>query len=133
MSRRAAAIFVLLALPAANAAAQNATPARELTLTLPHPLGAGGTAFIEVQLGTIGKGRVVNVTTAAGQPLGTISPFGARPGQSAGTYTLPVPAGAIHDGRLVIRLAITQPDGPPRAPTGQEVRGVKLGIGGPTR
>jgi len=122
--RLAAAAFVLLAL-----VAQNPTAAQELTLALPHPLGAGETAFIEVQLGTLAKGRVVTVTTAAGQPLGTISPFGVRPGQNAGTYTLPVPAAAIRDGRLAIRLTISQPGGP-RAPTAQEVRGVKLGIGG---
>ncbi|HEY1544494.1 MAG TPA: hypothetical protein VGG01_19015 [Xanthobacteraceae bacterium] len=126
--RRAAAALMLLALPAADVAAQNATPAQALTLSLPHPLGAGETAFIEVQLGTLAKGHVVDITTAAGQPLGTLSPFGARPGQRAGTYTLPVPASAIHDGRLAIRLTITQPGGP-RAPTAQEVRGVKLGVG----
>ena len=128
--RRAAATLVLLALSLASAAAQNAAPAQALTLALPHPLSAGETAFIEVQLGTLAKSHVVNVTTAAGQPLGAISPFGARPGQSAGTYTLPVPAAAIHDGRVAIRLTITDSGGP-RAPTAQEVRGVKLGIGGP--
>ncbi len=103
-------------------------PAQELTLALPHPLGAEETAWIEVQLGTIGKGHVVNVTTAAGQPLGTISPYGVRPGESAGTYTLPVPADAIRDGRVAIRLTISQPGGPPRAPTAQEVRSVKVGV-----
>jgi hypothetical protein len=121
---RAAATGFLLMMLAAAAVAQ------ELTLALPHPLGAGETAFIAVELGTISKGQTIDVTTAAGQPLGTISPFGARPGQHAGTYTLPVPADAIHDGRLAIRLTITQPGGPPRAPTAQEVRGVKVGIGG---
>jgi hypothetical protein len=129
--RLAAAALVLLSLAAAGAAAQNTSAAQDLTLALPHPLGTGETVLLEVQLGTIAKGRVVEVTTAAGAPLGTISPFGARPGQNAGTYALPVPADAIRERRVAIRLTITQPGGPPRAPTPQEVRGVKLGIGGP--
>jgi hypothetical protein len=41
-----------------------------------------------------------------------------------------VPAAAIHNGRVAIRVTISQPGGPPRAPTAQEVRAVKLGIGG---
>jgi hypothetical protein len=131
--RVAAALLVLLALAATDTAAQDANVAQELTLALPHPLGAGETAFIEVQLGTVGKGHVINVTTAAGQRLGTISPFGARPGQSAGTYTLLVPSDAIRDGRIVIRLTVSRPGGASRAPTAQEVRGVKLGVGGAKR
>ena len=124
--RLATAALVVIALAATSVA-------QELTLTLPRPLGAGETAFIEVEVGTIGKGHIVNIATASGQPLGTISPFGARPGQRAGTYTFPVPADAIRDGRVAIRLTISEPGGPPRAPTAQEVRGVKLGIGGAKR
>jgi hypothetical protein len=62
-----------------------------------------------------------------------VSPFGVRTGQDAGTYPVPVPKAAIRDGRLSIRLTISQPGGPPRAPTGEEVRGVKLGVGGASR
>jgi hypothetical protein len=76
---------------------------------------------------------VINVTTPSGQPLGTISPFGVRRGQDAGTYTLPVPPDAIRDARVSARLTISQPGAPPRAPTAQEVRGVKLNVGGASR
>jgi hypothetical protein len=108
--------------------------AQNLTLALPHPLAAGESAWIEVQLGTISKGRVVTVTTATGQLLGTISPFGARPGQGGGTYTLPVPADAIRDGRVAIRVTISDlGGGSPRAPTAQEVRSIKPGVGGVAR
>ena len=100
-----------------------------MTLELPRPLAAGETAFIEVQVGPIGRGRTIEVTTASGQPLGVVSPFGVRAGQDAGTYPLPVPQDAIRDGRLSIRLTISQPGGAPRAPTADEVRSVKLGVG----
>jgi hypothetical protein len=123
----ALALFALFALNGNTALAQDA--AQSMTLQLPRPLAANETAYIEVQVGPIGRGRTIEITTAAGQPLGTVSPFGVRTGQDAGTYPLPVPREAIRDGRLSIRLTISQPGGSPRAPTADEVRGVKLGVG----
>jgi hypothetical protein len=123
----ALALFAHLALNGNAAMAQDA--ARNLMLELPRPLAAGETAFIEVQVGPIGRGRTIEVTTASGQPLGVVSPFGARSGQDAGTYPLPVPNDALRDGRLSIRLAISQPGGAPRPPTEDEVRSVRLGVG----
>jgi hypothetical protein len=126
---RAALALLMLAAPPALAQNESAT-AQSLTLALPRAMVPGETAWIEIELGAISKGRVVTVTTADGQPLGTISPFGARPGQDAGTYPLPVPAGVVRDGRVAIRVTISDlGGGPPRAPTAQEVRGIKLGIG----
>jgi hypothetical protein len=132
--RRAVIALALLAHLALNGnAAMAQDAARNMTLELPRPLAAGETAFIEVQVGPIGRGRTIEVTTASGQPLGVVSPFGVRTGQDAGTYPLPVPNDAIRDGRLSIRLTISQPGGASRAPTADEVRSVKLGVGGGTR
>src|SRR5882672_11426017 len=114
--RPAAAAFALFALLAQS---ENPASADEMTLVLSHPLRAGEIAWIEVQVGPIGRGQEIDVTTAAGQELGVISPFGVRRGQDAGTYTLPVPGDAIRDGRVSVRLTITQPGEPPRAPTAQ--------------
>lgn len=140
MTRRAAALALLALLApnglAADAAAQSGdvTAARETTLTVPHPLRAGEAAAVELQFGSLGRGRVVTVTTADGRPLGTVSPFGARPGQPGGTYTLPVPPDAIRDGKLTVRLTISQGGGgPPRAPTAEEVPSVRLNVGGAAR
>ncbi|MEA2892204.1 MAG: hypothetical protein QOI05_2997 [Bradyrhizobium sp.] len=122
----ALALLAHLALNGSAALAQDA--ARSIALQLPRPLAANETAFIEVQVGPIGRGRTIEVTTAAGQPLGVVSPFGVRTGQDAGTYPLPVPKDAIREGRLSIRLTISQPGGSARAPTADEVRSVKLGV-----
>ena len=128
--RRAIVALALLAHLALNGNAVLAQDAaRNMTLELPRALAAGETAYIEVQVGPIGRGRTIEVTTAAGQPLGTVSPFGVRTGQDAGTYPVPVPKDAIRDGRLSIRLTISQPGGSARAPTADEVRSVKLGVG----
>jgi hypothetical protein len=121
------ALVAHLALNGNAALAQDA--ARSMTLQLPRALAASETAYIEVQVGPIGRGHTIEVTTASGEPLGVVSPFGVRTGQDAGTYPLPVPKEAIRDGRLSIRLTISQPGGQSRAPTADEVRGVKLGVG----
>ena len=97
-------------------------------LNLPRPIGAGETAFIEVAIGALGRGQSFEIT-AAGRSLGVISPFGVRAGQDTGTYTVPVPPDAIRDGRVALRLTVRQGD-TARAPTAQEVRGVKLSIVG---
>jgi hypothetical protein len=125
------ALSAHLALNGTAATAQSA--ARDMTLQLPHPLAADETAFVIVQVGAIGRGQEVEVTTAAGQSLGVISPFSVRAGQEAGTYSLPVPATAVGDGRVSLRLTISQFGAPPRAPTAEEVRSVKLSIGPPSR
>ena len=123
----ALALSAHLALNGNAASAQSA--ARDMTLQLPHPLAPDETAFIIVQVGAIGRGQEIEVTTAAGQPLGVVSPFSVRAGQEAGTYPLPVPRDAVRDGYLSLRLAISQFGAPSRAPTAEEVRSVKLSVG----
>jgi hypothetical protein len=125
------ALSAHLALSGNAASAQNA--ARDMTLELPRPLAADETAFVIVQVGAIGRGQEVEVTTAAGRPLGVVSPFSVRAGQDAGTYPLPVPRDAIRDGHLSLRLTISQFGAPSRAPTAEEVRSVKLSVGPPLR
>ena len=128
--RPAAAAFALLTLLAQNG---NAASALDMTLVLAHPLRAGETAWIEVQVGPIGRGQEIDVTTASGRELGVISPFGVRVGQDAGTYTLPLPGDAIRDGRVSVRFTISQFGAPPRAPTAGEVQSVKLTVAGVSR
>ncbi len=126
MAERGAAVAVaLLTLVASNG---QAATAYDRTLDLPRPLEVGETAWIVVQVGAIGRGQEIDVTTGNGQDLGTISPFGVRAGQDAGTYTLPLPSEAIRKGRVTIHLTISQPGAPPRPPTTQEVRTLTLKI-----
>lgn len=99
-----------------------------MTLVLPHALRPDEIAFVEVTVGAIGPGRQVVVTTAGGRLVGAVSPFGIRPGAEAGTYALPVPAEAFAGRSLPLRLRVTRPDGPPRAPTADEVKGVRLTV-----
>jgi hypothetical protein len=130
--RRAAAAFAVLALSALLApqrsAAEARDSAREIVLNLPRPMAAGETAFIEVEIGALGRGQRVEIT-AADRSVGAISPFGVHAGQDTGTYTLPIPPDAVRDGRVALRVTVRQ-GGTSRPPTAQEVRGIRLSIVG---
>ena len=126
---RAAATFALLL--ALMTQATCAAPPGEITLVLPHPLHAGEIVWLQVRVGTIARGQEIDVTTASGSELGTISPYGVR--AEAGTYTLPVPPAAIQNGELSVRLSIGQFGASPRPVTSREVRSVTLSLGRMTR
>jgi hypothetical protein len=99
--------------------------AREMTLVLPHALRKGETAWLLVKVGAIGRDQI-QIMTQDGRPLGTISQFGIRSGKPAGTYTVPVPAEALSNGRLALRLSMMQSGRAPRAPTIREVKSLRL-------
>jgi hypothetical protein len=113
--------------PTAAQTRQTHGDARKITLVLPHALHKGETAWLLVKVGAIDHHQI-RLTTGDGLLLGTISPFGARAGHAAGTYTVPVPDEAFSKGRLALRLAVMQSGGAQRAPTAEEIRGVHLVI-----
>jgi hypothetical protein len=114
-------LFALLGQPAP------APAGRVLVLALPHALQAGETALLEVKVGILQRGAEIEIETTAGQPLGTISPFGIRSGQPAGAYTVPVPANAIANGHVSLRLLLDYGQAR-RAPTVKEVTRVRVKI-----
>jgi hypothetical protein len=119
--RATAAALALTSLLAvgARAAADN------VVLTLPHKPGAGEQVVLAVTVGPIGHRRV-EVTTASGERLGTVSAFGPQAAQSGGTYMLPVPPDAIRDDRLEVRVTISGNGGQVRSPTAEEVKEIRL-------
>lgn len=121
--RRCAVAFVLALLIAQGGCA---TSWRVRTLTLPHALDAADNVYLEVRVGALAGGQEIELSTDNGRRLGVISPHGIRPGRDAGTYTVPLPADAIRDGRLRIRLITTPAGGTARDANADEVREVRL-------
>lgn len=119
---------IACALAALVVGAQAAT-LDHVILALPRPPHEGDRLIVAVTVGPIGHRRI-EVTAASGQRLGTIAAFGAPAGQSGGTYLLPVPLAAVHDGRLDLTLTIVG-DGAVRPPTAEEVTSVRLSMTGP--
>jgi hypothetical protein len=124
--------FIMFAMFALFAQSPTELPGRNMTLLLPHSLAQGESAWIVVKVGSIGNAEI-EVTTPSGRSLGTISPFGIRTGNEAGTYTLPLPLEVISDGHVTVRLSLTQYSRERRAPTKKEVRGVRIKIQPVTR
>ena len=122
---------VLLAVPAFCALLGQlafAVDGRAMTLALPHPLRAGETAWLEVKVGVLERGAEVEIATASGQSLGVISPFAIRSGRQAGTYTVPVPADTIREGRLSLVVSLNQNGHPKRAPSAKELKRIRLKV-----
>lgn len=95
-------------------------------LMLPRRAAADEAVWAQVRVGALPRGAEVTVETADGARLGSVSPFGLRSAQQGASYTIPLPAGAIVDGRVQLRLQVTQASAAARAPTPSEVEGVSL-------
>ena len=119
------ALVALQAAPPPAVAQQQSGEARQVTLALSHALRKGETAWLLVEAGSIDSEQI-ELMTLDGHPLGTISPYGVRSGQAAGTYTVPVPAEDFIDGRVTLRLSVVQANQAPRAATKAEIKSMRL-------
>jgi hypothetical protein len=95
-------------------------------LTLPHGIAADEVVGLKVSVGPLPPGARVRISTDKGAQVGVVSPPGARQAQQPATYTLLLPKGAVVDGRVRLRLEISEQGAPPRAPRPGEVEDVKL-------
>jgi hypothetical protein len=123
--RAVIAVFALIGLCTLGVAAATVT---DVTLQLTRALRPGDQLNVAVSVGPIGRNRI-EVTTAEGQRLGTISLFGVPPGRAGGTYLIPVPPEAVRNGQLDLRFTISS-GGEQRSPTTEEVTGVRLVLPG---
>jgi hypothetical protein len=102
-------------------------PGRVVDLVLPRSLNENESVVVELKLGVLARGAEILVETTSGRMLGVISPYGIRPGNEAGTYTVPVPAEAISNERISLRITLSH-NHSKRTPTTKEVRSVRLQI-----
>jgi len=103
-------------------------PGRVVNLVLPRSLNKDEGVAVQLKVGVIERGAVIQVKTISGKAVGTISPYGIRTGNEAGTYTLHVPTEEISNNRVSLRITLNDPSRGKRAPTTQELRSVKLSI-----
>jgi hypothetical protein len=98
-----------------------------LTLPLPRQPAANEMLVIQIWVGAIGRGTKIVVRATDQKIAGTIVPFGIRPGQKAGMHTIPVPANAVADKKVSLRLEVLEKGAKAaRAPTRLEIEDAKL-------
>jgi hypothetical protein len=103
------------------------------TLMLPHSLRAGETVFLEVKVGPVPRGTQIEISTGDGTLLGNISPYGTPAGHDAGTFTVPVPVGAIVKERISVRFRVSGSGHGQRSAAKDEVKSAVLKIVSPSR
>jgi hypothetical protein len=118
--------LLVLALSAAGAKATCAPQQEAVELALARPAAAHEAVWLQVRVGALARGGQLRVLTAAGELFGTVAPFGAAARSQGGTYTFPLPKGAVVDGRAQLCLEAEAPGAAGRAPRPGEVEAVAL-------
>jgi hypothetical protein len=91
------------------------------TLALPRAPQADEAVVLELKLGSLTRGNRVEISTPTGRLLGAISAFGS----GAGIYTVPIPADAVSDDHISVRILVN--DGKKkRPPAANEIQSVTV-------
>lgn len=97
------------------------------TLTLPHAPARHEAVWLRVVAGKLPPGARLIVRTSDREIVGSVAPFGVRPGQEAGVYTIPLPESAVANGKLSLSIELEDRAARAvRAPTPQEVKELSL-------
>ena len=96
-----------------------------MNLTLPRAANADEAVHVRLAAGVLPAGARVVVRLPTGEIVGSATPYGARPGQKAGVFTIPLPPGAIRNGKVTLQFTV-EGKGGPRPPKGGEVEQVDL-------
>jgi hypothetical protein len=112
-----ALVAELMSLPKGAHAAEES---RMVELSPPRALQAGDSIELQVTTGPLPRGSRLVVMTERGEILGVVTPFNVPGTGSGATATVPVPQTAMTDGRLRLRLQVTEPGAAPRAPRPEE-------------
>jgi hypothetical protein len=102
-------------------------PKGEIRLSLPRQLRANEMLVVRLKVGVVPRGTKIIVRTADHKVAGTIDPFGIRPGQKAGVYTVSVPAKAVADEKVSLQVEVLEKDAKAaRPPTRSEIEDAEL-------
>jgi hypothetical protein len=103
-----------------------------IELRVPRTPGPNEAVELQVTTGSLPPGARLEVLAERGESYGAAAPFGPRRDKGT-TATVPIPKSALTDGRVRLRLQVTEPGAPPRAPRPQELRSLNLVIAPQTR
>jgi hypothetical protein len=102
-------------------------PDGKLTLTLLRPPTADEMVAVRLTVGALARNARIVVRTADGEIAGTVAPFGMKPGQKAGVFTIPIPGKALTNNQVSLKLEVLEKDAKAaRAATRTEIEDAKL-------
>ena len=97
-----------------------------VTISMPRAAAQDELVTVRVRAGALPRGAVIVVRTATGRIAGSIAPYGVKAGDKAGTHTIPIPEGAVKDGKLPLRFEVQQKGSATRKATKAEVEDVRV-------
>jgi hypothetical protein len=98
-----------------------------LILKLPRSPAAGEAVCVRISVGVLPRNARIVVRLDNGEIVGTVAPYGVRPNQKVGVYTIPIPTNAVLKGKVSLRLEVEEKSAATtRAPTQAEVEDAKL-------
>ena len=131
LGKRVIFLFGLAALyPVVSACADGPKPGTAngaLILELPRSPAADETVCVRISVGVLPRNARIVVRLDNGEIVGTVAPYGVRPNQKAGVYTIPIPTSAAVNGKVSLHLEVEQKSvATTRAPTQAEVEDARL-------
>jgi hypothetical protein len=95
-----------------------------IELTLPREPAQDEAVWLQIQVGVLGPGASITVSSSNGELLGSVAPYGSARGAPSATYLVPLPKTAIVNGRIRVQLTVEQAGKPSREPRADEVQNV---------
>lgn len=89
-------------------------------------VSCAGAARLRIHVGALPRGTEIEIRSASGELIGTVAPFALRAGQEAGTQEFRLDPALIQSGHLTVRLAAKHYGATERAPSGSEVRDMRV-------
>jgi hypothetical protein len=98
-----------------------------LILQLPRSPAADEAVCVRISVGVLPRNTRIVVRLGNGEIVGTVAPYGVRPNQKAGVYTIRIPTNAAVNGKVSLRLEVEEKSAvTARAPTPAEVEDARL-------
>ena len=102
-------------------------PSGKLTVPLTRKQSSDELIVLRLKVPPLPDGASIEVSTLDNALVGGVAPFGVRPGSKARFYSIPIPAKAVVEKKVSVRLQVVEKDGNgKRAPARTEIEDATL-------
>ena len=102
-------------------------PSGKLTVPLGRKQSTDELIVLRLKVAPLPDGATMDVSTLDNTLVGGVAPFGVRPGSKARYYSIPIPAKAVVDKKVIVRIEVVEKNGKrKRPPARTEIEGATL-------